>query len=307
MIAVSINGASGWLGTATLRAISRLEGNNAPWTKTLYGSYSRIHTFVGLGNYQIQEFSTVMAEKSGTDVFVNLAFKTRDYIKKLGEIEYTRENLEIIENSIQRARASNPKSIVLISSGVVTKYLQTGGKDHDDAYTRLKFYEEECFKRLSIELNAKLVILRMWAASGEDMTEPQKYGIGNLLIQSQLKSSILIESSRKVYRRYADASQQLEICLRAALGGKSMTINSGGVLIEIRELAERIRIKYAPELIVKQDWNQDEIPDKYFWSGDEFEAAARKFQVELYGIDDQIELTLKSVTRYLQRKNPTII
>ena len=102
MIAVSINGASGWLGTATLRAISRLEGNNAPWTKTLYGSYSRIHTFVGLGNYQIQEFSTVMAEKSGTDVFVNLAFKTRDYIKKLGEIEKQKAEMEdqLIEKNI---------------------------------------------------------------------------------------------------------------------------------------------------------------------------------------------------------------
>lgn len=262
---------------------------------------------MGLGNYQIQEFSTAIAEKSGTDIFINLAFKTRDYIKELGETDYTRENLEIIKNSIQRARASNPKSIVLISSGVVTKYLQTGGKDYDDAYTRLKFYEEECFKRLSIELNSNLIILRMWAASGEDMTDPQKYGIGNLLIQSQLGNSILIESSRKVYRRYADASQQLEICLRAALGGKSMTINSGGFLIEIRELAERIRIKYSPKFIVMQEWDQDQVPDEYFWSGDEFEAIARKFQVELYGIDDQIELTFKSVTRYLQRENPTAI
>ena len=305
MISVSINGASGWLGAATLRAISRLEWNEAPWTKTLYGSYSRIHAFADLGNYHIQEFSSLSAEKSGTDIFVNLAFKTRDYIKKLGEAEYTKENLRIIENSIKRARDSNPKSIILISSGVVTKYLQNGGKDYDDAYTRLKIYEEECFKRLSIELNSNLIILRMWAASGEDMTEPQKYGIGNLLIQSQLENLILIESPRKVYRKYADASQQLEICLRAALDGKSMTVNSGGVLIEIRELAERIRMKYSPKLTVMQAWNQDEVPDEYFWSGDEFEAAARKFQVELFGIDEQIEMTFKSVTRYLQRENPT--
>ena len=113
----------------------------------------------------------------------------------------------------------------------------------------------------------------------------------------------MIESSRKVYRRYADASQQLEICLRAALGGKSMTIKSGGVLIEIRELAERIRIKYSPNLIVKQDWKQDEVADDYFWSGDEFESLARRSQVELYGIDEQIELTFKSVSRYMEHRN----
>jgi nucleoside-diphosphate-sugar epimerase len=303
MKSVSINGASGWLGTATLRAISRLEENEAPWAKTLFGSYSRNHTFVGLGDYQIQKYPTVVAEKSGTDIFVNLAFKTRDYIKKLGESEYTRENLEIIKNSILSARISNPNSIVLVSSGVVTKYQQTGGEYHNDAYTRLKIYEEECFKRLSDELDANLIILRMWAATGEDMTEPQKYGIGNLLIQSQLENSILIESSRKVFRRYADASQQLEMCLRAALDGNSMTINSGGVLIEIRDLAERIRIKYSPNLIVKQDWKQDEVADDYFWSGDEFESLARRFQVELYGIDEQIELTFKSVSRYMEHRN----
>jgi nucleoside-diphosphate-sugar epimerase len=303
MKSVSINGASGWLGTATLRAISRLEENEAPWVKTLLGSYSRNHTFVGLGEYQIQKYPTVVAEKSGADIFVNLAFKTRDYIKKLGESEYTRENLEIIKNSILSARISNPKSIVLVSSGVVTKFEQTGGKYHNDAYTRLKIYEEECFKRLSDELDANLIILRMWAATGEDMTEPQKYGIGNLLVQSQLEDSILIESSRKVFRRYADASQQLEMCLRVALDGNSMTINSGGVLIEIRDLAERIRLKYSPNLIVKQGWNQDEVADDYFWSGDEFESLARRFQVELYGIDEQIELTFKSVSRYLEHRN----
>jgi nucleoside-diphosphate-sugar epimerase len=303
MKSISINGASGWLGTATLRAISRIEGDKAPWAKTLFGSYSRNHTFVGLGEYEIQKYPMALAEKSGTDIFVNLAFKTRDYIKKFGETEYARENLEIIKNSILSARISNPKSIVLISSGVVTKYQQTGGKYHDDAYTRLKIYEEECFKQLSDELDANLIILRMWAATGEDMTEPQKYGIGNLLIQSQLENAILIESSRKVFRKYADASQQLEICLRAALDGKSMTVNSGGALIEIRDLAERIRVKYSPKLLVKQHWKQEEVADDYFWSGDEFESMARRFKVELYSLDEQIELTFKSVTRYLEHRN----
>lgn len=299
MYTIVVNGATGWLGSATLRAVTRIEAHQDPWLKTFLGSFSRTHSFHDLGNHEILNSDVNQLGLSHPDIFVNLAFKTRDYILKLGKAEYTKINIGIIENSTELARRLKPKSIILVSSGVVTKYQESAGQVHNDAYTKLKIHEEEEFKKVSKEINANLVILRMWAASGADMTEPEKYGIGNLLIQSRLSPSVVIESPTKVFRRYADASQQLEICLRLAMSGDSLTLNSGGVLLEIRDLAKLIISEYSPRKKLIQRIDDKEKSDDYFWSGHMFEEYANKVNVELYSIAKQLELTKFSVDRYL--------
>jgi len=302
MPSIVVNGASGWLGTATLRAIERIEERQNPWVRTLLGSHTRTHLFHNFGNYQIFDSQVNSLRLPTQDYFVNLAFKTRDYISKMGENEYTRINLDIIKNSIELVKLLKPKSIVLVSSGVVTKYQQSEGKLYNDAYTRLKIHEEKEFEKVSNEINANLIILRMWAASGADMTEPEKYGIGNLLIQSKTSSSIFIESQKRVFRRYADASQQLEICIRLAIQGSNETLNSGGALLEIRDLANIIISKYSPGKNLIHKINEKLNPDDYFWPGQTFEEHAKRVNVDLYDVEEQIELTYISVARYLRKR-----
>jgi hypothetical protein len=142
----------------------------------------------------------------------------------------------------------------------------------------------------------------MWAASGADMTEPEKYGIGNLLIQSKTSSSIFIESQKRVFRRYADASQQLEICIRLAIQGSNETLNSGGALLEIRDLANIIISKYSPGKNLIHKINEKLNPDDYFWPGQTFEEHAKRVNVDLYDVEEQIELTYISVARYLRKR-----
>jgi nucleoside-diphosphate-sugar epimerase len=303
MPSVIVNGASGWLGTATLRAIERIEDSDHPWERTLLGSHPRTHLFEDFGSYEILDSQVKTLEVPSQDYFVNLAFKTRDYISKLGESEYTRINIRTIKNSIELLKLLKPKSIILVSSGVVTKHQQSEGKLYDDAYTRLKIYEEEEFERVSKEINANLIILRMWAASGADMTEPNKYGIGNLLIQSKISSSVVIESPRPVFRRYADASQQLEICIRLATQGVSETLNSGGTLIEIRDLASIIVSKFSPGKNLIHAIDGKTYPDDYFWPGQAFEEHAKNVNVDLYDVEKQVELTSLSVDRFLRKQS----
>ena len=304
MPSVVINGATGWLGTATLRAVERIENGENPWEKTLLGSRPRIHLFDDFGSLEILDSQANSLSLPKHDYFVNLAFKTRDYISKLGENEYTRINLGVIKNSIELLKIVKPKSVVLISSGVVTKFQQSAGKFYDDAYTRLKIFEEEEFEKASKEINANLVILRMWAATGADMTEPDKYGIGNLLIQARRSPSIRIQSPTQVFRRYADASQQLEICIRLAVEGVSETLNSGGTLLEIRDLASTIISKFCPGKKLIHTINIESLPDDYFWSGQTFEEYAKCVNVDLHNIDKQLELTDLSVARYLGKQHP---
>ena len=302
MPSIVINGASGWLGTATLRAVERIESRQNLWKKTLLGSHPRIHLFDDFGSYEILDSKAMSLSLPRHDYFVNLSFKTRDYISKLGEYEYTRINLGIVKNSIELLKIARPKSVILISSGVVTKYQQSEGELYDDAYTRLKLFEEMEFEQACKEINADLVILRMWAATGADMTEPDKYGIGNLLIQARRSPDVMIKSPTRVFRRYADASQQLEICIRLGMQGVSRTLNSGGTLLEIRELANNIISKYCPGKKLIHTVNEEIKPDDYFWSGQTFEDCAKEVNVPLYDIEKQLELTNLSVTRYLRKQ-----
>ena len=166
-----------------------------------------------------------------------------------------------------------------------------------------KIFEEAEFEKASKEINANLIILRMWAATGADMTEPDKYGIGNLLIQARRSPSIRIQSPTQVFRRYADASQQLEICIRLAVQGVSETLNSGGTLLEIRDLASTIISKYCPGKKLVHTINVESLPDDYFWPGQTFEEYAKCVNVNLYNIDKQLELTDLSVARYLDKQH----
>jgi nucleoside-diphosphate-sugar epimerase len=175
---VVVNGGTGWLGIAALRALKRLK--NTEEVK-IFSSDGRLFHTHDLGSFKTYNLKKEIDIGLKSDIFINLAFKTRDYIAQLGEEEYSKFNLEIINSSINLARNLKPKSIIIISSGVVARYNQSGGKLDNTEYTHLKIYEEKLFSELSRELDCNLVILRMWGGSGRDFIHPLKYAIGDLI------------------------------------------------------------------------------------------------------------------------------
>lgn len=291
---VVVNGGTGWLGIAALRALKRLKNTEEVKIFSSDGRLFHTHDFGSFKTYNLKKEIDIELK---SDIFINLAFKTRDYIAQLGEEEYSKFNLEIINSSINLARNLKPKSIIIISSGVVARYNQSGGKLDNTEYTQLKIYEEKLFSELSRELDCNLVILRMWGGSGRDFIHPLKYAIGDLIMQGLRSDKLVVNSTNLVYRRYSDASQQMEIALRCAMAGMNTLFDSGGVVVEMEELANLIKNIINPSSEVIRNVDLDLEPDNYYSQSSDFENLARNFNIDLYDMKKQIEETKISVLR----------
>ena len=291
-----VNGGTGWLGIATLRALERFENNGKIEITSSDGRRFRAHD---LGEFNTKELTSNTKIDFKADILVNLAFKTRDYISILGEEQYTKINLEILKSSINLAQQLKPKSIVIVSSGVVARNQESNGKLDNTQYTKLKILEEETFTKIAKDIGANLVILRMWGGSGRDLTSPFKYAIGDLIKQAVTSDKIIVSSEQLVYRRYSDASQQLEIAIKCAISGKNLTFDSGGQIIEMGDLANLIKSSLKPNLKIIRKLDASLPTDKYYSESIQFDNLAKEYKINLFSLKKQIDETKVSVLRAL--------
>lgn len=297
---VTINGVSGWLGHATLGAIFEMYPEISKSDLQVIASSARSINSLEFGTIESLALADAKKELAKTDTFVQLAFKTRDHIKVLGAVKYETLNLEIIENTIDAIRKSNPKNVVMVSSGVVSQWLSDQTSFKKDSYVKMKLVEEEEIGNLCRNLGINLVNLRLWGATGNHMTEPLKYAIGDLINQDLFAKSIKIKSAHQVYRRYADASQQMLICMRAASSGINETLDSGGSIVEIQELAQRIiELSGSRKQIIRPKIDTSLRSDEYFSTSQRMEELAESIGVRLKGLNDQILLTKNAVSRLI--------
>ena len=295
---VLITGATGWLGHAALQAIKKVLVDVKSEDLNLYASHERFHSDPTFGLVQINDFASSEHKPKNIDLFIALALKTRDYSIKMDEEDYLAGNKDLIEKHIELMKATNPKKIILISSGVVSKYLE--GSWPLDPYTEIKLLEEKLFNEFAKQAGSKLIILRLWGATGELMTEPLKYAIGDLIYQAETTNQIVIKSKREVFRRYTDATQIFQVLILGLQNNFSGTLNSGGATVEIESLAQLIVNNYQKSTEIVRKLETGSKPDLYFPTDSEFDNLAKSVGVNLLSLEDQIALTTKSVKHAIE-------
>jgi nucleoside-diphosphate-sugar epimerase len=294
---VIINGASGWLGRATLGALKEIDSNLGVQELQLITSNARSIETDDYGKLETISLDSTSTRLTKSDVFVQLAFKTRDFISKMGNLKYEETNQEIVKKSIDAIKFSKPKHVVMVSSGVVSQWLSSSGNSNPDSYVKMKLIEESEIGSYCRSNGINLINLRLWGASGAHMTEPLKYAIGDLIYQNSVSDVISIKSGNEVFRRYADASEQMQICLMAALSGMTATIESGGTIIEIEELARMIIEFSGSDKLIDRPVLTNLLPDKYYSESQRMEEIAELFGIQLSDMWKQIELTTMAVSK----------
>ena len=295
---IVITGATGWLGHASLQAIKKVMPEVKPEDLILYASRTRSHSDPSFGVVNVLELESSDLSSRKVDLFISLALKTRDYSMKMDEEEYLNSNKALIEKNLELMKLVHPQKIILISSGVVSKYLEGNGPL--DPYTEVKILEEKLFNEFAQQENSQLIILRLWGATGALMTEPLKYAIGNLIHQAETTNQMIINSKTEVFRRYTDATQIFEVLIRAIQMGYSGTLNSGGVIVEIKALAQRISDYYGKSIEIVRNLESGGEPDFYVPTDSEFDELAITVGVSLLNLEDQIALTAKSVRQAME-------
>lgn len=286
---IAISGASGWLGKQTIEVIESVESAESP---LLFTSNGRDIVLRNSGERKTKSFleSQPPAILEG---FIHLAFLTRDKVRNIGSKDFISTNLRLISKACQIIESSKPKWVVVVSSGAILD--RSSGKLESNIernpYGFCKRIEELLIEQSAQTVGANVVFGRLWGATGELMPPNSAYALSDFIISAHREKKININSGGKVFRRYLDAGEFMKVLIKAGVSGKSLTIDSGGPLIEIGDLAELVS-QHFQDVEIQRSPALDQVDD-YYPHGDEFEKLAGELGVELANIKNQVSRTVK--------------
>lgn len=295
-LTVCITGATGWLGQSLLHA--NLD-SPAQYHFDAFGrSESKILTDSG-NSIQNHLFDLKKITSKEYDIFAPLAFATRDKALQMSDQDYINFNKAIVIDAVHVIRAGKVGSVLNISSGVVIQKSESQLLDSSySIYADLKRFQEDLFSSACISVGIPFINCRVFSLSGQDMKEPSKYAIGNLLQQAISTGSIQLSSKGLVIRRYMDSRDLMTLLLEYVRRGESLSVESGGEKVDLVQLARQILELHghSPDSITFADTNETKS-NKYFSSENHFEKIANETNYTLAGITNQIFNVAKSLER----------
>lgn len=287
--AIAISGASGWLGKQTIGVMDSITSRDS---QMLFTSNGREILLRNLGKRETKGFLESQPPES-LEGFVHLAFLTRDKVESLGSKEFVATNLSLISKACEFIETSKPKWIVIVSSGAILNR-STGDLEssiQSNPYGFCKRVEELLITQSARKVDASIVIGRLWGASGKYMPPNSAYALSDFIISAHKQRKISIKSGGKVIRRYVDASEFMEVLIKAAISGQSLTINSGGPRVEIGELATLIAQHFSETDIQRSPMKM--TTDDYYPRGNDYEKLASRFGIVLSDLKTQVSQTIK--------------
>jgi hypothetical protein len=241
-----------------------------------------------------------LENKNDFNAMVHTAFPTQNYIKEKGQGVYEQE-AALINTWLEKFGAEvNFRFILGVSSGVVE--LRERGLDSatKDPYARHKAREEQILR--SFNSNG-ISIGRLWAGSGRFIRNFRIYALGQFLESALKGQDVIIKTKEQVFRRYCDVEQFCHVGIALAISGANLTFDSGGVLISIKDLAQKVASLFPgiETQFAEKTQGLSNQPSDYYSKSLKFEAFAQEFAIDLLGIDDQISRTASAIRALLER------
>lgn len=293
-------GGDGWVAQTAIAQLTR--NTSVPAEEiTVYGSKERDSTPIEGRVFPIQKWEPIK-EKFEVGTFIPAAFITLDKFNEFGEQKFISLNRNLIGRAVNYIRVNSPGRCILLSSGVVSiPRINLGESRPRSIYQGLKLEEEESIK-LACEISGtSLVICRLFNASGRYTGRIKHYALPSLIFQALTENKVSIRNESLVWRRYANLTQVLDVSLELAKVHKFICFESGGILVELRELAKEIAscigVKYVDSP------NSSDFNDRYYSKKFEFEELLSRFGQEPLSLTEQINETLGGVQESLSLKN----
>lgn len=292
---IVITGATGWVGRAMIEALISEYGASIIDRLELYGS--RQQTFVSQGSikHHIASLETIDLTHK-IDLFIPLAFLTQEKYNHLGPELYRKITHEIISSHSKIIQATKPKTTLYFSSGITSSSVV--GIDRAASYLeyrKLKLEEEETFRSLIAPYKGFVITCRLFSMSGQFMRDPEKYALGNFILQAFSKNRIEIQSPSLVYRKYCQDIDLCTLMLRLAAFESDLTFESSGNLIEIGELAKLVGefFNLSDSSIVRGDLRRDD--DVYYSQDTTMDDLFIQHGLRPHSLLDQVSATIKGV------------
>lgn len=254
--------------------------------------------FVASIQHNLESFSLERIKDFEPTHVLDCAFLTPDLMLNLGEENYTQINRAMMNNIEQVLTVSSVQTAVTISSGatIFDDCAEPKGAAFD-LYGRLKGEADRRFTVAAVGANIDFSVARAWSVTGTRFGDPDKYAFSSLVSQA-IRGEIRIYSKKKVVRRYCSAEDFLAVAFASAKNG-IREIDSGGELVELSHLAERVRAAVNPQAKIYAHKDIVGI-DCYHSDGQQWLQLLEKFRLEPESLELQIEKTAKEVRARMQ-------
>ncbi len=285
-----VYGANGWLGRSTVEAILKIVPEILSEKILLIGSKT---AEIQISGRHFEILDPILGEahiKNGA-VFINCAFLRREFIKRIGESEFTARNLEIMALPTRALRKAELSSFVNLSSGAAALVDQNSNESSVDAYSILKRRSEIDFGQEAKKVGTNFINCRIYSVSGFYINEFENLALSAFISQA-LKDDHIRVNSPHSKRTYIDGVDLMIVILNLAMQGKSLNFDSGGTLISILDLAETVN-KVVGQVNMNISVGFD-AENSYYGDYEGFNRIATSMKHNLLSIEDQIANTIKA-------------
>ena len=295
-----LTSASGWFGRTALHVYEQEHGPEALRREVIpFASRERWVDFDSPHGPVKACPLEAITEVSNPRGLLHLAFLTRDKVEGLGHERYVASNRAITARVAELLQAWPSMPVVTTSSGAAAAL---DGQPPDlagDPYATLKQEEEALLERQSATRLA--VVFRVYAASGRFMTRPQKFALGDFILQALRGQPVQVKAPHAVWRSYVSVEQLMQLSWRLLRGpeGPAGTgfhrLDACGKTVELAELAAGVAtalgVRLAPHTI------SSAASDHYGGAGEAFEALLRRHGLTPRSLREQIADTSSGLRR----------
>ena len=287
---IVITGATGWLGSELSRIL--VEEHNLSTRELHCISSTNRKMKIGRNNFTTITFRD-LDKNEDINNYYDFAFLPRHNIDLIGPKKYREVNEKIVMDSVNSINVLRPKNVVLASSGAVYKTGKIFENSGNSLYSELKIFQEEKIQEACNKVNSNLITIRIFNLSGNGMPRDNTFAFSQIISEALNNQKIYIKSNFRVNRSYCDVTQLLRMLILASNSGYIGNLDSSGIKIEIRALAEKVvnELKSLSE-IHAPDVISGELPDNYFSESKEYDNLLKEYLAEkTLSIEEQIHKT----------------
>jgi nucleoside-diphosphate-sugar epimerase len=285
---ILITGASGWFGRTALDLLAPL---GLP-TLAVAGRARMIR----LGEYEVgcRVWDDQEVAAFAPTVVLDCAFLTREKVAYMPLGEYVAANRTLTERLVYATQLPGVRLALTVSSGAaIHPHDALDGPVEDNPYGYLKREAEQRLATAAADSGAVPIVARAWSISGAHVQRPRGYALGSMILAAA-SGAIVVRARRPVFRRYVLAEELL--ALGIAEGGVGpATIDSGGELVEMGDLAARIAAMVRPDAVISRDEVDPRDPDRAHSDGQDWDRRCHRWDFAIAPLNRQIEITARGV------------
>ena len=296
-----LTGAGGWFGKTALYEYEQRYGPEALRQDVIvFASKPRCIDFGSahgpIKAHDLQEIGSIEAPTG----LLHLAFLTRDRIAEVG-LECYIETNRAITAAVSAVLQANPTiPAITTSSGAAAALDGFPTNLEGNPYASLKHEEEARWQKEAKRRMA--VVFRVYAASGRMMAGPERFALGDFLLQALSGQQLQIKAGHRVVRSYGHVGSLMQLSwalLKQPKPNGFYGVDACRDCIDLLELAQAISDAFglqAPNHTI----NPDLPVDRYGGNGEAFSQLLEDYLLVHPTLEQQIADTLAGLRMQTQ-------